>query len=664
MDIGTHATQSLPLPIEPRSGPRSPGRRSIIPVMAWLLCASVDGGYDCAVDPLIEAIRKYWGFDALRPLQREAMDAALQGRDSLVVLPTGGGKSLCYQAPAVISDRLTVVISPLIALMKDQVDRLLGRGIPAAFLNSTLDADDRRRVIAGITKREYRLVFAAPERLASGDFYRLLADANVGSFAIDEAHCISHWGHDFRSDYRRLGELKERFPRTPVHAFTATATPRVRADVVAQLGLTDPQVLVGDFFRPNLHYRVLRRGSGLKDITDAVTERKGKIGIVYCIRRADVDELTMMLRGRGVRAVGYHAGMSDVERTRVQDAFAIGEEDVVVATVAFGMGIDRADIRFVIHAAMPKSVEHYQQETGRAGRDGEPAECVLYYSGSDFHTWQRIIEKNETSDLDDKVRMLSEMYRFCTSGTCRHRRLVGYFGQQWQRSACGACDLCCGELSPRSDSTVLAQKIMSCVARTGERYGATHVINVLQGILTEQVTQRGHEKLSTFGLTPEHERPALMAWIDQLVDADLLAREGEYRVLKVTSAGWHVLRSQQDAMLFDPPASTRKARRPAKRSALSGSGAGVSAAPMDRLDAAGRALLEQLRLLRRQIAEEEDRPAFMVFNDRALRQMASTRPQTRAEFLAIKGVGPAKFEQYGEQFLQAIRSAAGAEDAA
>lgn len=627
------------------------------------------------MDALLAVIEKHWGYKTLRPFQREAMEAALAGRDSLAVLPTGGGKSLCYQAPALLTDRLTVVVSPLIALMKDQVDRLLSRGVSAAFLNSSLDQADRNRVHAGISRRQYRLIFVAPERFNEG-FYRLLQGANVGSFAIDEAHCISHWGHDFRADYRQLGELKRRFPGASVHAFTATATPRVRDDIIAQLGLIEPAVLVGDFFRPNLTYRVLRRQGEFQDVIDAVRRRPGQAGIVYCIRRVDVDDLTALLVSAGVRAVGYHAGMDDAERTEAQDAFAAGKTDVVVATVAFGMGIDRADIRYVIHAAMPKSLEHYQQETGRAGRDGQPAECILYYSGADYKLWENIIEGNDLTDKQEKLRLLSEMYRYCTTIGCRHRRLVSYFGQQWERESCGACDVCLGEHEALPDSTVTAQKIMSCVLRTGERYGAGYVVDVLLGNETEQVVERGHADLSTFGLLADQTRPVLRAWIDQLVEQGLMRRDGEYRVLKVTARGWQVLRSQAEAMLYDVSGQFARKKRSRRRT-----GPDIAPRPgplpplrkasslLDRprpakkidvpapLDGRAAALFDRLKALRRAIAEEFNVPAFMVFSDRTLREMARARPATRSEMLKVPGVGPAKYDGYGERFLQAIRQA-------
>ncbi len=615
-------------------------------------------------DPLLDVVRKHWGFETLRPLQREAMDAAVGKRDSLVIMPTGGGKSLCYQAPALLSDGLTVVVSPLISLMKDQVDRLLSRGIPAAFINSSLDSSDRSRVQAGVGRGEYRMIFVAPERFAAGGFDRILEKGDVRAFAIDEAHCISHWGHDFRVDYRELGRLKREFPDASVHAFTATATPRVRDDIVGQLGLKDPAILVGDFFRPNLKYRaVMRTRDGTAEILDWIRRRPGEAGIVYCIRRSDVDELAAELKRAKIRAAPYHAGMEDEKRTRTQDRFASGEIDVVVATVAFGMGIDRSDIRYVLHAAMPKSMEHYQQETGRAGRDGKPADCVLFYAGLDFRLWDSILQKNETSDLDTKKRMLSQMFNFCTGARCRHRRLVEYFGQEWTRGPCGACDVCGGEIGAVADSTVLAQKILSCVARTNERYGPAYVADVLRGEPTDRVLERTHDRLSTFGLLKDQAKTALIGWMRQMEDQGILVPEGEYGVLRITEKGRLVLRSEQEVTLF-PVESGSQAKKTRKTKGKAEAVRATSTVergeePADEpLATSDEALYQELRELRRQLADARNLPAFMVFSDKALRGMARQRPATPAAFLQVHGVGMTKLEQFGETFLSVIRSRA------
>ncbi len=625
---------------------------------------------------LREVIRRYWGYSKLRPLQAEAMLAACRHRDTLAVLPTGGGKSLCYQAPAMLSDKPCVVISPLIALMKDQVDGLIQRGIPAAFLNSSLDATDRRRVESGILRGQYKLIFIAPERLTGSAFPKLLENVGVGSFAIDEAHCISHWGHDFRDDYRKLGLLKERFSNVPINAFTATATPRVRQDICEQLRLANPEVLVGDFFRPNLVYQVRRRRSILHDVLRQVTQRNRQAGIVYCIRRSDVNELTTFLCAEGIKAAAYHAGMTDTCRTTTQDSFAVGDIDVVVATVAFGMGIDRSDIRFVIHTAIPKSIEHYQQETGRAGRDGGQADCILFYSGGDFAKWKSIIEKNDGQDSESHVQMLSEMYRFCTSRICRHRKLVQYFGQEWNREACDACDICQQNLEPLADSTILTQKILSAIVRTGQRYGAGYVCEVLLGHESEHVLSRGHHELSTFGLLREYNRQTIMDWFDELTDSQLLKREGKFRIPKVTGMGWKVLRSEAKAKLLPPdttyarPVKPKTKTRKRRLAPLAepdwdytettychledtdiAAGTPISNSSMNH---AAMRLFERLRELRRKLAEEMNAPAFVVFSDRTLRAMAKARPTDRSSMLRIKGVGDAKFDSYGQRFLEVI----------
>jgi ATP-dependent DNA helicase RecQ len=642
-------------------------------------------------DRILEMVERYWGYTALRPLQHEAMTAAVQHRDCLAVMPTGGGKSLCYQAPSLLTDKLTVVVSPLIALMKDQVDRLNERNIPAAFLNSSMDLADKRRVMAGIYNHRYRMIFIAPERFAKEAFHDMLARAGVGAFAIDEAHCISHWGHDFRADYRRLGELKQRYPDACVHAFTATATTQVRGDIIDQLRLDNPLVLVGDFFRPNLVYRVQPRTDAFSDVREAIRERPGQAGIVYCIRRDDVDELAARLRRAGIRATGYHAGMDDEARTAAQDAFARGEFDVVVATVAFGMGIDRADIRFVIHAAMPKSLEHYQQETGRAGRDGLRADCILFYASADYQLWKNIVEGNEAADLANKLSMLREMHRFCTGMGCRHRQLVTYFGQAWNRGSCEACDICGGTVEVLPESTVIAQKILSAVARTDQRFGAGYVTDILLGEATDKVIERDHAGLSVFGLLAGIPRPAIMTWIDQLADQGLLVRDGEYRVLKITHAGWQTLRSQAEARLTRAgPARSRKSRsraepkpagKPArKKSAGAARTAGRRLAKRkgDKTSWAGRPMLEapagsaaapmddetrlrynRLRQLRRSIARENDLPEFMVFSDKAIREIARLKPAGHSELACIRGVGAAKAEAYGSQVLEVIGTGAG-----
>ncbi len=601
------------------------------------------GGTD---QPLEEVLRRYWGFDGFREHQREAMEAILAGRDSLVVLPTGGGKSLCYQAPAVAAGALAVVVSPLISLMKDQVDALVALGVPAAYFNSSQGPEERRDVIAALRRGNIRLLYVSPERLAgegSGFFLELLRSLGPRFVAVDEAHCISHWGHDFRPEYRRLGQIREVLPGVGLHAFTATATPRVREDIAGQLGLRDPEVIVGSFDRPNLVYRVRRRTDLLAQVRRVLDAHAGEGGIVYCLARRDVDTLAARLARAGYSVVPYHAGLADEERKRHQEAFVNERVDVVVATVAFGMGIDRSNVRFVLHAAAPRSVEHYQQETGRAGRDGLPAECVLLYSPADFAVWRALLER-EGEASPEVLTLMRHMWRYAARVSCRHRALAEYFGQEHPGS-CGACDVCLGELEPVPEATVLAQKILSCVVRTGQRWGASHVADVLRGASTEKIRRNGHDALSTHGLLEGMPVSEIRSHVDQLVDLGLLEQDsGRFPVLRVTEAGWELLRGGRRCELWRQPAPPRRgkaARRPRRDDA---SWEGVDTELFDRL-----------RRVRARIAAKRGVPPYVVFHDRTLREMASLKPTTPDRLLEVHGVGERKAAEFGPRFLEAIR---------
>jgi ATP-dependent DNA helicase RecQ len=595
--------------------------------------------------PLLEVIVRHWGFATLRPLQEQAMRAVLDGRDSLVVLPTGGGKSLCYQAPAVHRGETTVVVSPLISLMKDQVDSLQACGVPAIQLDSSQTPTERWAYEQDVLQGGVRLLFVSPERLVGTDLYQLLRKAGVRTFAIDEAHCISHWGHDFRPEYRQLNRLKELFPEASVHAYTATATERVRRDIIEQLGLRDPEVLIGNFDRPNLTYRVVARRELLKQVLEVIDRHPKEAGIIYCLRRADVDELTTKLRAHGCQALGYHAGMNSDDRKIVQEAFAAEQCDLIVATVAFGMGIDRSNIRFVLHAAMPKSVEHYQQETGRAGRDGLEAECVLLFSGGDTATWRSILEKSaaepgmDAGFLPGALQHLYDMDRYCRGAVCRHRALVAYFGQHYDADSCSACDVCLGETEAVPDALVLAQKILSCVARVQRPYGIGYITSVLRGENTEQVRSRGHATLSTFGLLKAHGKPEIRDWIYQLLGQGVLLQEGDpYPVLRLNDASWEVMRGQRPVRLL------QMARREEARKAR-------AEASWEGTD---RGLFEALRVLRRRLAEERQVQPYIIFNDATLRELARVRPSSLERMRLVYGVGDAKLRDFGELFLRTV----------
>ncbi len=592
---------------------------------------------------VLDLVQRVWGFRRLLPLQLEALEAIRAGRDCLLVLPTGGGKSLCYQAPVLLDGGLAVVVSPLISLMKDQVDGLRGNGVAAAYDNSSLSPDERDRVRADALAGRLRLLYVSPERLVgdgSEGFLDFLGRAGVRYFAIDEAHCISQWGHDFRPEYRLLGALRERFPEASLHGFTATATERVRRDIVAQLGLREPEVLVGSFDRPNLLYRVFRRGDLAAQLRTILARHPGEAGIVYCISRREVDRWAARLRDWGHSALPYHAGLADHERHGNQEAFLSERTDVIVATVAFGMGIDRPDVRFVVHAGAPRSLEHYQQESGRAGRDGLDAECVLFYSAADFVTWQRLLESS--GELNDGARqLLSGIRRYAGSMRCRHRSLLEYFGQSLDGDDCGACDWCLGELEGVDEPVVLAQKILSCVLRLRQRWGAGQVVNVLRGRATDKVKSNRHDELSTFGLLEDCPVGELHGYLEQLLDRGYLVTEGHpYPVLQVTEEGLALLRAETTCELYRQQRPQPRRRKPKPIA--------------DSWDGVDEGLFEALRELRRELAVERGVPPYVILHDRSLRDLARLRPATPAGLLAVYGIGEKKAAELGPRLLETI----------
>jgi ATP-dependent DNA helicase RecQ len=596
------------------------------------------------------ALKRRFGYDTFRPGQREIMEAALAGHDALALLPTGGGKSLTYQLPATLLPGLTVVISPLIALMKDQVDRMAASGIAAAALTSANEAGERARIEREVVEGRYHLLYVAPERLVSPDFLALLDEVarrqGISLLAVDEAHCVSEWGHDFRPEYRQIGATRARFPTAPLLALTATATARVRADIIEQLRLRDPLVHVASFNRPNLRYEVRPRDKNAYDdllalLREVRSEDSTAPAIIYCQARKTVDDLCERLNDDGVRALPYHAGMEAADRARNQDAFIRDRVNTLVATIAFGMGIAKPDVRLVVHMNTPRNLESHYQESGRAGRDGDPAACVLYYSSGDRARAMFFIDQmEEAAQRGVALQQLNLALAWAQSDECRRRGLLAYFGEALPGENCGGCDNC---LRPRArqDRTVDAQKLLSAIARTGERFGLTYVVSVLRGSKSAQVIERQHDQLSVYGIgrdiaADEWRRvgQALLA-MGALTEVD--ASGMGYLTLRLTAMAWEIIRGQRHVEMAAPvvPA-IAPSREPVT------------------LDANARDLFEWLRALRYQLASDGNVPPYVIFPDSTLRAMALRRPDTRERFAALPGVGAAKLEQYSGMFLREI----------
>jgi ATP-dependent DNA helicase RecQ len=598
--------------------------------------------------PLVEILKEYWGYDTFLPLQREAMESVLEGRDSLVVLPTGGGKSLCFQAPALALPGMAVVVSPLISLMKDQVDSLIANGVNAIAFNSSMRSGERERAEYDIARGAVKLLYVSPERLVIPAFVSLLEQAGVSFIVVDEAHCISHWGHDFRPEYRELSRLRQIFPKASVHAYTATATDHVRNDIISELQLRDPRLLIGSFDRPNLTYGVERRTDPFGQVRAVIEDHAGESGIVYCIRRAEVDALCDRLVENGFKALPYHAGMDERSRKENQDAFAKDEVDIIVATIAFGMGIDKSNVRYVIHAGMPKSIEHYLQESGRAGRDGLPSDCRLFYSFGDFKAWKSFIDKTEGDAQTIALKKLEDMLRFCDSGICRHKALVEYFGEPYKKESCDACDICNPPQELTEGTEEAAKAILGCVAELGGMAGPTYTSLILTGSREDRVTSKGHHRLNSYGLLSEFDARTVRDWIEQLASRGYLEKTGEYNILVPTERGQTALNGLDAPKLIRPQERVQRTRKSRERA--------MSDAPLNRND---EELFEALRALRRQIASEMGVPPFIVFGDATLVDMARKKPKTTLAFLGVHGVGGKKSRDYADRFLSVIRQRCG-----
>ena len=594
---------------------------------------------------LPQLLKSTFGYATFRPLQREIIEANLVGEDVFALLPTGGGKSLCFQLPALARDGLTVVVSPLIALMKDQVDALQASGVAATFLNSTLGAEESRSRLRGLHRGDYKLLYVAPERLMLAGWIENLKTWNVSCIAIDEAHCVSEWGHDFRPEYRQLAKLRTALPDVPMMALTATATGRVREDIVTHLKLRDPQTFVASFNRPNLTYRVVPKDEPAKQIITFVRKREHESGIIYCASRATAERVAESLAGRGFLARPYHAGLDAAERARNQEMFQRDDTRIICATIAFGMGINKPNVRWVIHHDLPKNIEGYYQETGRAGRDGLPGDCLLLFSPGDIakqtHFLDEITNEQERSIARAQLR---QIVHYAESSGCRRAELLQYFGETFPLNNCGACDNC-AEPRESFDGTIVAQKFLSCVFRIQQasRFGAgmNHVIEVLTGAKTDKITRWGHDQLSTYGIGGELSRPQWASIGRELMRLGYVGLgTGEYATLELTAEGMAVLRSRTPIILTKPAADAPKSRRVAPRR--------EGDIDCDEI------LFEKLRTLRKLLADERKVPAYIIFGDNTLRALAREYPQSLSDLEGIPGIGEKKRAEFGEVFTATI----------
>lgn len=588
---------------------------------------------------ILNTLKTVFGFQSFRPNQESIIKSIIDRRDVFAVMPTGGGKSLCYQLPAMLMHGTAVVISPLIALMKDQVDAAVANGIPAAFMNSTMDAAEVSDVYRLLKYNKIRLLYIAPERFAMPHFLERLKSADISFFAVDEAHCVSEWGHDFRPDYLGLSLIPQAFPEVPVAAFTATATPKVQEDIIARIGLRNPQVVRASFNRPNLFYQVKPKSKVESQILEFLRDHRGESGIIYRTTRDSVTETAGFLQSKGIGALPYHAGLPAEERSRNQVAFNRDEAPVIVATIAFGMGIDKSNVRFVIHADLPKNIEGYYQETGRAGRDGDPALCLLFFGRGDIPKIRYFI--NAMTDERERfmaIEKLNQAVGFASHNVCRRRQLLGFFGEVYPEDNCGCCDICCGSVE-QVDITTDAQIFMSAVSRTGQRFGIGHIIDIISGADTKRIRELRHHELKTYGAGKGKDKKHWRSVVDELIAQGALVQEGEpYPVLHISTKGSDILFGREEITAL------RKEETKTKASRKQAGDTGYD-----------EALFERLRSVRKKIAGTQQVPPYIIFSDKTLHEISRLYPSTLSEMRKVSGVGDAKLERYGEDFIREIR---------
>ena len=588
-------------------------------------------------------LKSTFGYDTFKPLQREIINNVMARRDTLVIMPTGGGKSLTYQVPALMFKGLTVVVSPLIALMKDQVEQLRALGVSAVFLNSSLSPEEYQKNMDSVKSGRSKLLYVAPETLLTPRIYSLLSALQLDLLAIDEAHCISEWGHDFRPEYRQLVDVRHKFPSAVCMALTATATPQVRADIASSLGFTEKNEFLASFNRENLFIEVMPKQDPVAQTLKFLQNFKDQSGIIYCFSRKQVDELAATLARYKYSVRPYHAGLEDGERKRNQEAFIRDDAQIIVATIAFGMGINKPNVRFVIHFDLPKSVESYYQEIGRAGRDGLPSHCLLLYSYGDASKIRYFIDQKEEPERSASYQHLDAMTRYAEGSICRRKPLLSYFGETYSQENCGACDNCGAEPGSQTDITIPAQKFLSCVKRSGEKFGAAHIVDILLGSENEKIQKYNHQTLSTYGIGRELTKSQWMHISRQLVERGLLDQEPAYRVLSVTARGLEMLKAREQVY-----GQINEAKRSER------SGARVKSASVEEAEH-DKSLFALLRNKRKELADAGNVPPYVIFSDKTLVQMATYFPQDKDSLLNMSGMGKVKYERYGADFLAIIK---------